>query len=553
MTDKRTVEPLKQQAKMAFSAKAAVATLLSASVFSYASHAAEQEWWFDVEVILFERNLETLNISEKFKQSRLEQPAGDLVDLLTPYIKPDLRYLRAGLTYCRTSNQLVVKTQYEEDFAFPLPVAETNESALTPSNQPKQQGNQGLTSRADELLEETFEYEVATIDIFNPSDDKGQVVESADAEELNSSYQVLNNNDNLVQQKNAELVSENDLPGLPIHVEFIEWQIPNDIPCAYSEQVDPTFASISAVQNIKSGPTAKNNIAQVPEIINGTEWQQKLSAFLLPSSNMRMKDLYDKITRQGDIGPILHLNWRQEVKFGRENSQTIRLFAGTNFSDQFDKNGKALANDTDNLFAVLEPPTDKFYIPEQEIALLTAEQQQALFLQVDGVGSENNAEDLFARIDNALANKTPINYVQSEVITEQQAVSPNTNILKELWRIDGGITVYLRNVGRVPYLHIDSDLDFRRPIFDPNKAEPIEDFSNNLPELGAITVDTQQQQPSYLQPNFLQSANFNQLRRVISKQIHYFDHPLFGMIVLINRYRWPEEPRDGEEEEAQTN
>jgi hypothetical protein len=27
---------------------------------------------------------------------------------------------------------------------------------------------------------------------------------------------------------------------------------------------------------------------------------------------------------------------------------------------------------------------------------------------------------------------------------------------------------------------------------------------------------------------------------VISKQVHYFDHPLFGMIVRINRHRWPE-------------
>ena len=28
---------------------------------------------------------------------------------------------------------------------------------------------------------------------------------------------------------------------------------------------------------------------------------------------------------------------------------------------------------------------------------------------------------------------------------------------------------------------------------------------------------------------------------MISKQVHYFDHPLFGMIVRLNRYRWPEE------------
>jgi hypothetical protein len=31
--------------------------------------------------------------------------------------------------------------------------------------------------------------------------------------------------------------------------------------------------------------------------------------------------------------------------------------------------------------------------------------------------------------------------------------------------------------------------------------------------------------------------------------VHYFDHPLFGMIVRLNRYRWPEE----EEEDTEIN
>ena len=70
---------------------------------------------------------------------------------------------------------------------------------------------------------------------------------------------------------------------------------------------------------------------RVPEIINGIEWQQKRSAFLLPTSNMQMSDLYQKIKKQRDITPLLHINWRQEVKFGRDNGQAFRLFAGDNF------------------------------------------------------------------------------------------------------------------------------------------------------------------------------------------------------------------------------
>jgi len=182
----------------------------------------------------------------------------------------------------------------------------------------------------------------------------------------------------------------------------------------------------------------------------------------------------------------------------------------------------------------LNQPTGEFYIPEQELAGLTPEQQQALLVSIDGKAPEVVSEDLFAKIAAALADDTPINFVQAEILTEQQTTKTASLIIKEIWRLDGGITVYLRNVGRIPYLHIDSNLDIRQPIYDPNKAQELEALSTNLSEQGAMVVNQLQQ------PNFLKSVNFNQLRRVISKQVHYFDHPLFGMIVRINRHRWPE-------------
>ena len=81
--------------------------------------------------------------------------------------------------------------------------------------------------------------------------------------------------------------------------------------------------------------------------------------------------------------------------------------------------------------------------------------------------------------------------------------------------------MYLENLGRTPYLHIDSDLDFRAPI------------TLRLP--GETDVEPN---------NFLQSFHFDQLRRVISTQLHYFDHPLFGMVVQIRRYEPPKETSD---------
>jgi hypothetical protein len=200
-------------------------------------------------------------------------------------------------------------------------------------------------------------------------------------------------------------------------------------------------------------------------------------------------------------------------------------------------------DDTDTSFDSLNQATDEIYIPEQVLALLNAEQQLAVLADINDTGSQTITEDLFARIATALADDTPINFNQIESQTEQ-AANIDPAVLKELWKLDGGINVYLRNVGRVPYLHIDSNLEFRHPIFDPQKASQIRGLWTNLSDQGALTqtaiVGSQIQPSDSLQPNFLQSVHFNQLRRVISKQVHYFDHPLFGMIVRINRYRWPE-------------
>jgi hypothetical protein len=544
MTDKMTLHPLKQIIMDTFSVRVAIAVLLTASVLIQSANAVENEWWFDVEVILFERNLEAVNISEKFKQSRLEKPSSDVLDLLTPYLKPDLSYLRAGLPYCRASKQLAVKTQYEQGFA--LPVLETDVTSFQQTDE--EQKSQILAVDADE----NFQYQVASTDIFANTDDGTPVAKNTDVENVTfyNSEQNLNQNINNdeEQQVNTEQAPETNLARSPIQMKFIEWQLPSNLLCAYAEQIDPSFDSIIALQNEGTGAQHSELIKRVPNIIDGTEWQTKRGAFLLPSATMYMSDLYEKIKKQRDITPILHVNWRQEVKFGRKDAHTFRLFAGENFAEQFDANGFPIIDNTDSLFDSLNQSADQFYIPEQELKGLTPEQQQALLMSINGTALEAVTEDLFTRIAAALADEAPINIDQLESLAEQQTTTTEPSILTELWRLDGGITVYLRNVGRVPYLHIDSNLDIRQPIYDPKKSHKIEDLSTHLSGQAAIVVN-QLQQPNFLQPNFLQSVNFNQLRRVISKQVHYFDHPLFGMIVRINRYRWPEIEQEQEQEQ----
>lgn len=493
-------------------AKVLMAAAVTVGVCSTPLHAAEQEWWFDVEVIVFERTLDPSNIAEKFEQSSLVPPADTHIDLLTPYIQPDISYLLAGLPYCRASNRLAVEQQYAKDFAFPEPVAKPPEE-LTEET-PEQSTDSETESVQAETIEEDFQYQVATSDIFAETDDPLDAPESTDTQIAIS------------EEPSENALQESVKPRPPIQVELLEWQLPSVFPCAYSEQIDPLLKLSEPSKDITPNisPLAK----QVPVEVNGIEWQKKRGAFLLPSSLNHMNDLYEAISKQRDIKPILHANWRQEVKFGRDKAQTFRLFAGQNYAEAFDANGQPVIDDTDSLFDSLAEHQYQNYVPEAELAKLSPEERQTMLSALNGESTPSDEPDLFAQIDQALADDSPLDL---STLHSTQATYNEAERLDNIWQLDGGITVYLRYVGRVPYLHIDSKLDFRYPLItDETSAE----LNTN------IALDNAQSELPPKQLNTLQSVTFDQLRRVISKQVHYFDHPLFGMVVRINRYRWPE-------------
>ncbi|MEP1554411.1 CsiV family protein [Paraglaciecola sp.] len=454
--------------------------------------AAEQEWWFDVEVIIFERSLEPNAVSEKFKQSSLTPRINNTLDLLSPYLTPDTSYLLAGLNYCRASKQEEVSSAERQRFVIPnMQWVENISTAIDDLVWPEPELESGLP---------TLGLEVQSV-----STDPSSLINRQDVNTTGlSTYEVYESEPYVSQLTDMS---------------YIEWQIPEHLPCAYSEQIDPML--VLTPKKDAGDPT--DLIANVPVKIDGIEWQTKMPASLLPIDSFRMDELYQSIKYQRGITPLLHLAWRQKVTFGRENTQAIRLFAGKNYGSAYTNSGELLPQDTDTLFDTLAPNQEDVYIPEAEKLIdIDPVEPDTTSLDIE------STEDLFRTIDNALDDSTPVNL--TELLSDKQDLSKAeekpTDQASDIWQLDGEVAVYLRNIGRVPYLHIDSDLDYRHPVFKPQ--ESMEDSETTL-----ITGN-------YDQANFLESVKFDQLRRVISKQVHYFDHPLFGMVVTINRYNWPE-------------
>jgi len=220
-------------------------------------------------------------------------------------------------------------------------------------------------------------------------------------------------------------------------------------------------------------PQTDNWLAHTPVVIDGVENESLQQAYLLPKTKLQFKTLYRDIQRSKDKRPMLHLAWRQPVKFGRNKAHNYRLYAGENFARQFSANGELLVEN------------DQMETQEPEVNL-------------------KPELDIFQQLE--LALQQPVPEASRLFPSEQQHEMQQQ--LTDLWQLDGLFKVYLKNIGRTPYLHIDSQFQYQTPVM-------------------------QQQQLTLVR------AEFKQLRRVISRQVHYFDHPQFGMVVQIRRYKRP--------------
>ncbi|HCV17103.1 MAG TPA: hypothetical protein DGF36_03115 [Alteromonas sp.] len=240
---------------------------------------------------------------------------------------------------------------------------------------------------------------------------------------------------------------------------------------------------------------------QTPLYVHGADFKRANGPHLLPTNQLTQDDIYTSIRWRKGIERLAHFSWRQQVKFGQDKAETLRLFAGQNFAQQFTQNGDLR--------------------PQQ-------------LTPGDEASSEQNAElaepedTFFAELNQRLSNPQPISFAGMMAPPETNDDGNTQSDIKRLspiWELDGFIQIYLKYINRVPYLHINSELFYRQPVLS----------ATSLP--GAA--------PAYE----LVSIPFSQQRRVISTQLHYFDHPLFGMLVQIRRYDRPAAPQPAEEQD----
>ncbi|GBL03091.1 CsiV family protein [Glaciecola sp. KUL10] len=211
--------------------------------------------------------------------------------------------------------------------------------------------------------------------------------------------------------------------------------------------------------------------------------------YLLPDEDLDLIDYASSLYKQRNVRTLLHTSWRQPVVFGEENARYYRVFAGNRIRYQ-DRTPTY-----EELNSKYSPKTNINEEDSKDSSLFFTELKTSLISpeNVDWASIEN--------INDAIENQDMI-----------------VDTYEDTWELDGQIKVYLRYINRIPYLHLDNEF----------MLSQLDVIPEGYPTLSQFPL--------------------KQRRRIISKQIHYFDHPKFGLIIRLERF---EPPQDLEEEEQQ--
>ncbi|RCU52576.1 hypothetical protein DU002_00990 [Corallincola holothuriorum] len=337
-------------------------------------------------------------------------------------------------------------------------------------------------------------------------------------------------------------------------------------PLSDSEQI-PQPCPPSELEDAAPATYAKTD---VPEIVVAPALPDfDVSPYLIDDQSLQLVAQRKVIERRPEFKMMLHTGWRQAM-VPRKQSAKWHLFAGKDFTDQFLADG-TLRHKPELATSNQAPcPVGTVTIDgECIISDNAASENPAPGANADAPAAPQplTTEEVQANITEMLAaQETELAAAMAAQVEVESADTP----IMPLWQLDGLFRVYLEH-----YLYIDADFDYRIAgerelpllIEDPSSTygsadnlemtdplatpEPILAIDNLEQSLAAETLPlTQQEDPEAggtlvtTKPTegYLYRYRLSQSRRLRSGELHYFDHPLVGILVQIRPHDYREPP-----------
>jgi len=525
----------------------------------WAAKQEKPERWFEVEVILFKQLTNKAALKEQFPDGI---NAGNLpnyrqsFDLFSPYLQPSLSRIKQFIPLCGKK---------DEQHLF----LESLQTVSTPFPEQVQLIEQVAIFNMPDFTEEETQENIQTFSGENSTNENG-------SNELNNSEVEVGVEGNAkTETAEPEIIQE--------LVENID-EISEEVAFEFDLQEETLAKPIFSTQNLciitqnemeslfnEEELTGFNldsfGVDALPSRLNASGAHSSHNPYLIADESLLLKDINQRLRWSKEFRPLLHFGWRQ-VGITQTKAIPLKLFAGEHIEYQFQQaladyhmeieeakaieknlleqltqaqNSTQTVNLTTGQTISQENNSDETFLPADEytdgintdstntidskvsvdnkLKMKTEHKQQLLkqlFSHFEYINKspidKNTIDDIVNSIDEQnLENILASN--DAEITTDD---NPLGNHLLEIsnppkkplqpWMLDGFLKIHLDH-----YLYITADFN----VFNQNQVKTLieDDKTNNI-----------------------KLINFSQNRRVITGEIHYFDHPYIGMIIQIRRF-----------------
>ncbi|TWX73490.1 CsiV family protein [Colwellia sp. C1TZA3] len=541
--------------------------------FPLTLNAATQEnndRWFDVEIILFSQLGDKSQLKENFPESS-ELPKHQRVeDLLSRYLNPDIRTLKQRLPRCDAPNNLgdfaQKKAQLPELFNEKslaqisqltpgllvlnqsINVGKNNTDAIDTSNNMTRSSadsditNSNTFTNSKGLNSPVLNNEVASsAQINNPVISK-TVMNNAT---INSDSDGIGNNDSNNLVLPAELSDEEQAKiqslVLAAEQEFqeLKFQYTAKTKPILLCRIDEAYFADYQVEN-PNFDYHGFSVDKVPLLINGQEAVDNNKTHLLSKDSLQLNDIIQDLRYSKNFRPMLHMGWRQVAR-PEKQSVPVKVYAGESFSAAYQKQLSRFNEQKDQQKAqLLEDASKESTVRSLPVQNQAEQLQQAKQAHIEQIIAQvaqvnENTDELLAALNQQnlalnLTHKMPL-----ATTVKNPPIAPI-----QQWFIEGFFNIHLKH-----YLFITADFNILdKSLAELATAKLAPTLATSVNASGNLKVNADKNTSKPIQAK---AIRFEQNRRVISGEVHYFDHPYMGMIVQIRPYTKPEpetEPKE---------
>jgi hypothetical protein len=502
--------------------------------------------WFDVEIILFSQLADKSQLKENFPDSSELPKHRRVEDLLSRYLNPDIRTLKQLLPQCDSPHyvgDLAKKNAKLPALFSEKSLAQISQLApeLSVSNQAigLGQDSTNLLDSSNNVTQFSANNDTASQHVFTDNTGLNREISSTIPENSaagNSDINTIALPTILADKERANI----QRLVLAAEQEFqrLKFQYPAKTESILLCRIDQAYFADYQVEN----PDFDYHgfaVDKVPLLIDGQEDIDNNKTHLLSKNSLQLNDIIQDLRYSKNFRPMLHMGWRQVAR-PEKQSVPVKVYAGDNFvipyqkqltkfNDQKNQQKSHLLTDTSKKNLLESLPVQNQTEQLQQAKKARLEQIIAQIAQVN-----ENTDELLAAL-----NQQDLSLKITDKIPLAATVNTPPIAPIQQWFIEGFFNIHLKH-----YLFITADFN----ILDNSLAElATAKLAPRLPTDANVNLNSTANASTPIQAK---AIRFQQNRRVISGEVHYFDHPYMGMIVQIRPYTKPEPEPESEPKES---